>query len=273
MLCYRVVALRSGQRQWRIVRRTDRRDMTKEPLHELYLKRYLGGEYEQVWAELTMLGPGVRKEPVYSDALAVARETMRRAAKNVEMLVPRLMELNYRFAYPDEIWIRPDDESLEQLRIFDQTYGPLPLSLRVWHETVGLVDFTGSHPSLSFYEGIDRDDVGYLECYSDPLCVYRPIDDTIHVDEGHTRLDIAPDSMHKANFSGGGPMRITLPDPAADAPLVSDDWNGMYFVSYLRECFRWGGFPGLRNDRSTPWHDPAESFGVVAWLKDGLLPL
>jgi len=35
-----------------------------------YLERYLAGEHEQVWAELVALGPAVREEPVYSDALA-----------------------------------------------------------------------------------------------------------------------------------------------------------------------------------------------------------
>lgn len=47
-----------------------------------FLERYLNGEYEQVWAELLELGAQIRDEPLYSDALAVARETMNRARKN-----------------------------------------------------------------------------------------------------------------------------------------------------------------------------------------------
>jgi hypothetical protein len=47
-----------------------------------YLERYLTGEHEQVWAELVALGAAVRDEPLYSDALAVARETMRRAVEH-----------------------------------------------------------------------------------------------------------------------------------------------------------------------------------------------
>jgi hypothetical protein len=38
-----------------------------------FLERYLTGEYEQVWAELEALGEAVREEPLYSDALTVAR--------------------------------------------------------------------------------------------------------------------------------------------------------------------------------------------------------
>jgi hypothetical protein len=40
-----------------------------------YLERYRNGEREQVWAELLALGAQVREEPLFSDALAIARET------------------------------------------------------------------------------------------------------------------------------------------------------------------------------------------------------
>lgn len=56
-----------------------------------YLERYVSGEYEQVWDELVTLGAAVRQDPVYTDALAVARETMRRARANIDRLIPRLV--------------------------------------------------------------------------------------------------------------------------------------------------------------------------------------
>ncbi len=49
-----------------------------------YLDRYKSGEYEQVWTELSMLDSQIYQEPLYKDALDVARETMTRARKNVE---------------------------------------------------------------------------------------------------------------------------------------------------------------------------------------------
>jgi hypothetical protein len=42
-----------------------------------YIERDIGGEYEQVWAELQALGAVVREGTLYVDALAVAREMMR----------------------------------------------------------------------------------------------------------------------------------------------------------------------------------------------------
>jgi hypothetical protein len=64
-----------------------------------YLERYLAGEHEQVWAELQALGAAVREEPLSSDALAVARETMRRVRENLELLIPRLVKVGYQFGY------------------------------------------------------------------------------------------------------------------------------------------------------------------------------
>jgi hypothetical protein len=69
-----------------------------------FLERRLAGEYEQVWAELQALGEAVREEPLYGDALAVARETMRRVRENLEMLIPRLVAVGYQFGYG---WVQP----------------------------------------------------------------------------------------------------------------------------------------------------------------------
>jgi hypothetical protein len=43
------------------------------------------------------LGSRVHEEPVYSDAVAVARETMSRARTNIETLIVRLDNIGYRF--------------------------------------------------------------------------------------------------------------------------------------------------------------------------------
>lgn len=59
--------------------------------------RYRAGEHQQVWSELVSLGEAVRQEPTYADAVAVARETMRRARTNIETLINRLHALGYRF--------------------------------------------------------------------------------------------------------------------------------------------------------------------------------
>jgi hypothetical protein len=65
-----------------------------------FLERYLKGECTEVWADLIGLGDQVRQKPILGDAEDVAQETMRRARQNLEVLVPRLAAVGYRFAAP-----------------------------------------------------------------------------------------------------------------------------------------------------------------------------
>jgi hypothetical protein len=131
-----------------------------------YLDRYLAGEREAVWSELTALGPAIRTEPLFADAYAVARETMTRARANVEVLVQRLTSLGYRFlgpalGEPPAPYVPPGEESLAELRDLEAQYGVLPLSIETWYAVVGTVDFTGVYPRLSTYEGMGAD--GYVD--------------------------------------------------------------------------------------------------------------
>lgn len=144
-----------------------------------YLERYLVGEHERVWAELVALGGDVRQEPFYSDALAVARETMRRARANIETLIQRLTTLGYRFGWesrdptlgphlsayradvsswppiihlfhearrPPPQFASPPAGTPELLETLQARYGLFPLSLVSWYEMVGAVNLAGSFP-------------------------------------------------------------------------------------------------------------------------------
>ncbi len=114
----------------------------------------------------------------------------------------------------------------------------------------------------------ERDHLSYYQEFHEP-------DDAPEVDQdaldaipagawtGRYAIDIAPDLHHKANESGGGSYRIAFPDHGADAPVL--ELGAPSFVEYLRECCRWGGFPGLAERRDPPRE-------VLRQLTDGLLP-
>jgi hypothetical protein len=71
--------------------------MARDPEPGKWLTRYQAGEHEAVWTEMTALGLRVR-QPLYAEhAEAVARETMRRARHNVELIIQRLDKLGYKF--------------------------------------------------------------------------------------------------------------------------------------------------------------------------------
>jgi hypothetical protein len=54
---------------------------------EIFYQRYCDGQREQVWDEMIGLGSAVREERYWTDAQAVAVETMKRACENVDRLV------------------------------------------------------------------------------------------------------------------------------------------------------------------------------------------
>jgi hypothetical protein len=62
-----------------------------------FFDRYPNGDHQGVWDELHSLGARVRDPQVYDDAMAVARETARRARSNFETIIQRLDAMGYRF--------------------------------------------------------------------------------------------------------------------------------------------------------------------------------
>lgn len=232
-----------------------------------YLDRYFAGEYEQVWSELQDLGVAVRQEAVYSEARAVADETMRRVRRNCERIVGRLRSMGYRFdIYPDgsdRIFTfgplaAPDDTLRSDMETLEQAAGPIPISLVAFWEQVGSVDLIGVGPSWP--------------TELDPLVVEPPTAGVSELDEmdfqledrGHFEVSLAPDVFMKDLVSGGSAYAVKLPDPAMDF-LFRNERHELLFVSYLRlAILRYGGFPGLEGH--------TESFAPLPILLEGLEP-
>lgn len=116
-----------------------------------YLERYRNGEHLQVWDELTALGAEITQEPLYSDAQAVAHETMTRVRQNIEILTERLRKIGYQFEQPEAAFVPPKQATLKQMRDFEREVGPIPVSIKTCAEMVGSVDFRGNYPGLSYY--------------------------------------------------------------------------------------------------------------------------
>lgn len=133
--------------------------------------------------------------------------------------------------------VPPGPQTAEHLRQLEESAGPVPLSLRAFYEIVGSVDLIGDHPAI-----VPPDSRGYF--LPDPLVVF-PLDAVLResIDFPNGRIAIAPDAYHKADFSGGAPYEMALPDARADGELLNEPHH-LFFVDYLRLAFRHGGFPG-----------------------------
>ncbi|MBV9851684.1 MAG: hypothetical protein JO250_18600 [Armatimonadetes bacterium] len=212
-----------------------------------FLDRYLAGEHERVWNELTALGDQVRQEKHRPDASAVAQETMRRVKVNLQTLIPRLTALGWRFgvARTDQedyegVWTPPPPDASARVEAMESVCGPIPLSLRAFYEIVGGVDLRGAHPD---WPGI-----------YDPLLVAscQKVLENLHATrewrEQRARegkpvppfsLYYAPDFLVKEGISGVGALYVEGPNGAADAPLSFEDSPlPIMFVQSLHNAFR-----------------------------------
>ena len=228
-----------------------------------HLDRYLAGEHKQVWSDLDSLGEEALGEHA-ADALAVAYETMHRVEANVSTIAERLRELGYRFVYPGSggglFGLRKPHEHqphapppanvralLAQLE--DAAGGSIPLSLRAFFEVVGEINFNGDHPSIA-PTGLDITPDPLMFCSAEEaLDMIGSID---RDDDDPLIVEFAPDALHKANISGGGPYCMEIPHPAADG-FVTGAPQQVTLVEYLRTAILgWGGFPGWKDAESAP---------------------
>ena len=196
---------------------------------------------------MTGLGSGLRSDPEdVKDARAVARETMRRARANVELLIERLPTLGFVFEEATPFVPAPPGVA-DELDALEARIGLMPLSLRVWFEEVGMVSLNGRHEGWSFD-------------YPDPLVVDAPTDfiaseHDVWQDELGTEwelrpvfeIGLAPDYLHKANVSGGPPYGVEVPNEGADGLLLWEP-HQTTFCNYLRIAFRMGGMPGWQRE-------------------------
>jgi hypothetical protein len=192
-------------------------------------------------------------------------ETLGQGESKVHHRLKQSVARRRRERKPSDYEIRahvpPGPQTPEQLRQLDELAGPVPLSLAAFYEIVGSVDLIGYHPTIS-----PPDSGGYF--LPDPLVVF-PLDAMLlEYDElsgaNYGRITLAPDAYHKADFSGGAPYEMALPDARADGELLNEP-HKLFFVDYLRLAFRHGGFPGYEGiDRGVP--------AEIVMLAQGLQP-
>ena len=255
-----------------------------------FIDRYQHGAHQQVWDELYALGSEIRSGSLYTEALAVAHETMRRVRVNIEVLIPRLQALGYEFGYESLRATHPHDaylaewiakqparyspaseETTRQIAQFEHETGLLPLSLRAFYREVGNVNFVGRHPQWNRFFQLSPRAYGF-----DPLMVVDFSEATLEFpywkeeyagaeDAPPEPLYIAPDYMMKYYVSGSGGYEMEFPNAAIDGRLLHE-WHNTTFVNYLRICLRYGGIPGLESIE----HFIEEE---LAYLRKDLLPI
>jgi hypothetical protein len=216
------------------------------------LQRYRSGAFDAVWQEMRAaqsIGGDFRDE-----VRAVAAETMRRVARNADLLAERLHARGWR-PLLGKLRTPPSPEDRAVLeKIATLTGAAVPPSLQEFWTIVGGIDFVWDYnsgapvPDLGVALAMDEmdplsvDPAGFAQHLFVTWERQRNEPDPDLVDP--FQLDLAPDRFHKANTSGGAPYAVMLPFPGAD-PVLANERHRLPFVDYLRLSFRWAGFPGL----------------------------
>ncbi len=213
-----------------------------------YLERYIAGEREAVWDELLALGAAIREQPLYTDALAVARETMTRARYNVELLVARLRASSYKFSSKEPHKLPPSDIDKQIAKLEERT-GVIPLSIRMWYEIVGEVNLSDKHNKTFQVKGISdqphvlrfRTEVALRISTDAPVPEIRQAfadftEGNVALTDPIFVLRIADDKTH-----GTIGDTISVPNAAIDGNIGAENLHET-FAQYLRRSFRWGGF-------------------------------
>jgi hypothetical protein len=229
-------------------------------------QRYQAGDYINVWNEIRALGADVRSSTYREDVTRVVTETANRIRHNVDLLVERLQNDGYQFAWPGNEhyetdrsrWL-PNDESPVLVDFLNKLCGPIPLIIEAWIKQVGDVNLAGNHPEWPGQDMLTDALVVEFEYkawrldeneasqgfFQNEYDFWKELVSQDGIDAvGPFRLPFATDVHRKVNISGGNPYAIILPDSGADA-LVDINGEKSYFIDYLRKCFVFGGFPGF----------------------------
>jgi hypothetical protein len=178
--------------------------------------------------------------------------------KRLQILKRRLIEVDFQFDDEDEVLPGPQPDTAEAIRRIESEAGTVPLSLKLFWQRIGSVNFCGGHADWEFDPGCEP------EPYSDPIVIYPPsvaveeLEDFLSDKEERLRCNflyvvpIAPDFYHKADVSGGMFYNISIPAVADDPPL-NEEWHETTFLNYLEIAVKWAGFPRLERYPNHTW--------------------
>jgi hypothetical protein len=225
-----------------------------------FFDRYINGEDGRaVYTDIHSLGKDAFTVAHFEDIQNVLIETFNRVAFNLNVIFSELKKLNYAFKSEfqcnlDRPLLAPlpnTHKLLIELEEAVKDFGYIPLSLRLFYEIVGSVDFGWDYenkPEL-------------LWSCADPLQI-NSLDDLVsyvadgdwatYMEEGldtgdslDAYLEVAADYLHKDNISGGPPYSIQITrEPSIDS-LFLNEGNETTFIGYLRICMENCGFPGI----------------------------
>ena len=225
-----------------------------------FYDRYINGEEgRSVYADIYSLGEGAFAAEYFEDVQNVLTETFNRVAFNLKVIFSELKKLNYVFksefqCNSDTPLLNPLPNKgtlLTELEEAVKDFGYVPVSLKLFYEIVGSVDFSWDYelqPKLLWKRAdpiqiSSLDDlVSYISGDDWKEYMQETLDDEDFVDP---YLEVAADYLHKDNISGGPAYSIQITKKPSIDSLFLNEENETTFIGYLRICMENCGFPGI----------------------------
>jgi hypothetical protein len=212
-------------------------------IHKIITK-YKNGNTEGAWAQMHEV-PVHNSDDGYEELWSLIKPKIE---YNLEAIINGLIDDGYIFCENsyglksrsmDSIRQRPTEKNLELSRYISHKYGSLGFIFHKWIEEIGTININGYHPSWG--ELIENDPL-WVEVHQDIELNGEEwfINPVIGIPYKFT-YHFAPDSLHKANVSGSGPMCIGGPEYYFDSVVLDGDCH-QFFTQYLNKYFRFGGF-------------------------------
>lgn len=218
--------------------------------------RYLAGQCEQVYEEMMIIDLATAPLEIQTEIYQVLTETFNRVSFNVNLIYTELKSNGYTFWHDrnsiEQARIYPSADTSQLLARLDQAvkpFGFLPLSLKFFYRIVGGTNLGWDYRKKEeiLWEMADPLQIAPLQQ------VLKEVEDEEWLEGSReyyeewqeALVDLAADSLHKDNISGGSPYGIEITRvPTVDALFLNEPHNTT-FVNYLRICFDNCGFPGM----------------------------
>lgn len=219
--------------------------------------RYLSGDFVNVWKDMQSAGDVASDPTLLAEAEAVSVETMNRVRTNFEELYVFLKRVGVEMPARSKVLGKPSANIATQLTKLQKVAGPISVSLRVFYEIVGWVDFTPQNipsgpvtttaASLAqmppiVISTISAATSGLTRAKQENKNVQAPL-------RWPLGLPISPTPFAKALFPQDiAPLQTLVPELGADCRVISKAPGPIvdeYFVDYLRHILTRPGYPAL----------------------------
>ena len=221
-----------------------------------FYNRYIAGEEISVWRDIYSLKEISAIDDNWQDLLKVLQETFERVKYNIDFIFVKLKECKC-YSFKESNPIKSDyvksNYYFNILKNKVNEFGYMPFTLDFFYRNIESINFLHSLERHSLFK------------YADPLFIDSAEHLLDNMDDGSWEelmyenkdnkmpvyVEFSPDYYHKDNVSGGLPYGIEItPTQQVDSYVVNTPYGNIYFVEYLRLCFKYGGFPNIsdKND-------------------------